>query len=218
MKEKVPLLQKAFNVWAVILIFWSFYRVNFRTDLPIWFDELIIKPLFFIAPVFWFIHTIEKKEFFNRIDLHFRKLKSDIVLGAAIGTLFLVMGYIGYSLRSSAFSFSVFFNTGVLAMFPIALVTAISEEILSRGFILKRLYEDSKNPTKAIIIASILFFFIHIPILFTALKVTGYMLLSVMIMDFLLSITVSVLYLQRKSLLLPIIVHALYSFSFSFFL
>ena len=47
---------------------------------------------------------------------------------------------------------------------------------------------------------------------------TGTVILQVMMTDIALSVVVSVLYLQRRSLLLPIIIHAFYTFSLTFFL
>ena len=43
-------VQKAFNVWGIILILWSLYRV-YGPRLPETIDELIMKPLIFLSPV-----------------------------------------------------------------------------------------------------------------------------------------------------------------------
>lgn len=220
MKESVSSSQKALNMWAIILIMWSIYRANFGVSLPVWMDELIIKPLFFILPVVWYITKREKKNFFKRVKLHLKTLPSDIGIGVIFGILFLLVGYFAAYLKTNSFphfSMNQFFSVSVFSLFGIALATSISEEILSRGFVLQHLYEESKNLTHAILISSVLFFFLHIPILFTADHITGAMLLQVMATDLALSVVVSFLYLRRKSLLLPIIIHAFYILSLSFF-
>ena len=92
-----------------------------------------------------------------------------------------------------------------------ALATGITEEILSRGFVLKKLYEESKNIYTASFFASILFFFLHVPILFANTKITGGMLLMFMTTDMLLSMVNGLIFLQKKSLVIPIFIHAFYN-------
>jgi membrane protease YdiL (CAAX protease family) len=99
-----------------------------------------------------------------------------------------------------------------------ALMTGISEEILSRGFVLKWLYAESKNIYTASFFASILFFFLHVPILFTNLKLTGNLLLMFMAMDMILSLVNSFVFLERKNLVLPILIHTFYNLSIILFL
>ena len=220
MKENVSPLQKSLNVWAIILILWSIYRANFGTSLPVWLDEFLIKPVFFILPVFWYIKKIEKKSFFHEVDLHKKTVISDLLWGVGLGVAFFAVGYIGIMLKQgfSSAQLSKLFQPQTLIVFIIAFATSVSEEILSRGFVLKRLFEESKNALKSIALSSLLFFFLHIPILFTSQHMTGTVILQVMMTDIALSVVVSVLYLQRRSLLLPIIIHAFYTFSLTFFL
>lgn len=220
MKENVSPLQKSLNVWAIILILWSIYRANFGTSLPSWLDEFLVKPLFFILPVFWYIKKIEKKPFFHQVDLHKKTIISDMLWGVGLGVAFFIVGYMGIMLKQGVTSVQILklFQPQTFIIFAVAFATSVSEEILSRGFVLKRLYEESKNTVKSIAISSLLFFFLHIPILFTSQHMTGTVILQVMMTDIALSVVVSVLYLQRKSLLLPIIIHAFYTFSLTFFL
>lgn len=218
MKEKISSSQKALNLWAVILILWSFYRANFRQDLPVWFDELIMKPLFFILPVYWYIKKIEKKPFFKSVHFHFKKVLSDSVLGVALGVIFFAAGLLSLYVKSGSFMLTNILNLNLLFSFVIAVGTSISEELLSRGFILKRLWEDSSRPVWAVAISSLLFFFLHIPILLTSVHINGVMLLQIMATDLVLSVAVSVLFIQRKSLLIAIIIHAFYALSLSTFL
>ena len=99
----------------------------------------------------------------------------------------------------------------------ISFASSFTEEALSRGFVLKRMYEESRNPFTAIFFSSFLFFFLHIPILFTS-NLYGIDLLKVMMTDLLLSFAVSFAYLERKSLLVPILIHAFYNLSIYLFM
>ncbi|MCX7881130.1 MAG: CPBP family intramembrane metalloprotease [Patescibacteria group bacterium] len=210
MKEKISPLQKALNLWATILIIWSIYRANFK--MPEWFDEFIVKPLIFVLPVFYYVKNIEKQEIFPGLWLKLKNLLSDLLFSLIIGGLFFLSAVSANFIKFKQLSFvnNLSLEKGLL-MVLIALATGFSEEVLSRGFVLKRLYEDSKNIFSASFFASILFFFLHVPILFTNLKLTGNLLLFFMATDIVLSLFNSFLFLLRESLFLPIFIHALYN-------
>lgn len=219
-REGSTYIEKVLNVWAIILILWSVYRVTFKTDLPLWFDELIAKPLIFLLPLYFFIKRTEKKNFFSSVSLKKKNIGKEVLIGLILGLIFFVVGVIGTFIKQNNFIFDInnlFQGKSVIYFTVIAVATSISEEILSRGFVLKRLYQQSRNIYTSSFFASVLFFFLHVPILFTSNQFTGLLLLQVMLTDLVLSLAVSFLFIRRKSLIAPIIVHALYSLSIYFF-
>lgn len=217
MKEKTSPTQKALNVWAIILIIWSIYRANIR--MPDWFDEFIAKPIVFILPVYYFITHVDKKKFFDALYFKPKQLGKDILLGLGIGGIFFITAIVANLAKFhkifSISSMPTFQN--ILLTCLIALATGISEEILSRGFVLKKLYEESKNIYTSSFFASILFFFLHVPILFTNGKISGNVLLLFMATDVILSLVNSFIFLDRKSLVLPILIHSMYNVALIFF-
>ncbi len=219
-KKTVSPLQKALNLWAIILLVWGLYRYFFKADLPIWFDEFIAKPIVLVLPVYYYITHYEKKKFADGIDFHLKTLGRDLLWGLSIGLIFFVAAAIGtnQSLNKIMTELPQAFTKGsTILLFVVAFATSISEEILSRGFILKRIYAQTKNVPLSTTIATILFFFLHIPFLLTSQQLMGNTLLQVMVTDFLLSYAVSFLFLQSRSLMVPILVHAFYSISIYFF-
>lgn len=208
MKKDTSPNQKMLNTWAIVVIIWSVYRSYFSTELPIWIDELIAKPAVFLIPVWYYITKIEKGKFLHSVDLKIGKTK-DIIFGLLAGFIVFGVGIIAFYLKNNAslpaFSSSVYYYT------LIALASSFSEEILSRGFVLKRLYEESKNIYTSVFFASFLFFMLHIPILFSNPAMHGALLIQVMILDLLLSFGVSLAYLQRKNVIVAIIIHAFYN-------
>lgn len=217
MRKEVTITQKALNLWAIILIVWSVYRANFQ--MPDWIDEFIAKPAIFILPVYFFIKNIEKKEFLSTIYLKPKLIIRDLLFGVVVGGVFicsaLAANYVKFG-RIIFFSRSLAIDNIPLLVL-MALATGISEEILSRGFILEKLYNESKNIFSASFFASILFFFLHVPILFGSLKITGNLLLLFMASDVVLSLVLSFLFLTRKSLSLPIFIHAFYNIIITLF-
>ncbi len=220
MKQEVSPVQKVLNTWAIVLILWSAYRVYFGTELPIWFDELIAKPLIFLIPIYLYITHFERKNLLKSLDLWNKETRSGVLFGGAVGGLFLLIGGIIYTLSHplSPSSFSLHILGTVLGYIAIAFATSFSEELLSRGFVLKRLYEESKHSWMSVLFASFLFFFLHIPMLLTHPDLQGSVLLQVMMTDILLSLTVSTLYLYKRSVWTPIVIHACYSLSLYLFL
>ena len=217
MRTKSTPTQRPLNLWAVILIVWAVYRAKFK--LPEWFDEFIAKPTVFILPVYYYIKKIEKKHFFSAIDLKFKIALPDFLIALVIGGIFSFSAILANVLK---FKKLIFFQRPIsveslLFMIALALATGISEEILSRGFVLKRLYEESKNIYTSSFFASILFFFLHVPILFTNFKLTGDLLLLFLATDMVLSLVNCFVFLQRRSLVVPILIHAFYNLSIILF-
>lgn len=205
-RKEVTRIEKVLNVWGITLIIWALYRAYFKTELPLWVDEFIAKPLVFIGPAFYFIFRNEKVNFLEAVGLKFKKIGKDLIFGLVIGAgLFLLI--LMTTIKKIEFNQSLFYFGLV------ALAAAISEEILSRGFVLRRLYEESKNIWTSSFFASILFFFLHVPILFTMPGVSGDLLLRVMVTDLVLSLALSFLFILRGNLIVPILVHAFYALS-----
>jgi membrane protease YdiL (CAAX protease family) len=216
MNKNPSTVQRVLNVWAIVLIIWSVYRT--KLALPEWFDELIAKPIVFILPVYYSILRYEQKPFFQQIWLKKKTIVTDIYTGLLVGFIFLIAAFFSNYLRLGNVSFlENIFTTNLVLAGILTMMTAISEEILSRGFILKRLYEDSSNMYSSSFIASTLFLVLHIPILFTIPNLSGSMLLLFMTTDFILSLVNSFIFLDRKSLLAPILIHALYNFAILFY-
>ncbi len=212
-------IEKVLNVWAIVLILWSVYRITFKTDLPLWFDELIAKPLIFLLPLSVFIRKVEKARFLTAVGLKKKKIGVEILIGLVLGSIFFVAGALGIYLRQNGAVFdlsNLFQGKNIVYFTIIALATSISEEIISRGFVLKRLYQQSKNIYTSSFFASVLFFFLHVPILFTS-QFTGFLLLEIMAADLVLSLAVSFLFLKRGNLVSSIVVHALYVLSLYLF-
>lgn len=213
MKEKISPTQRALNLWAVILIVWAFYRSYIK--MPEWFDEFIAKPVVFVLPVFYFIKKIDKKPIFNYLNLKLKgkEIFYDLLYSLGVGFIFLITAVAASYFRTGKFIFlgKLPSPTQFLTILTISLATGISEEILSRGFVLKKLYEESKNVLSSTFFASILFFFLHVPILFANIKITGNMLLMFMATDMLLSMVNGLIFLQKRSLTVPIFIHAFYN-------
>lgn len=221
MKRKISPTQRMLNTWAIVIIIWSIFRAHFKTELPIWLDEFVAKPLIFLTPVIYYIRTIEIKPIAQALWLHKKNWKEDVLFSVIVGAMFYASAAGANYAKYKTFlpPEPRFLDTYALPLLlVVAIASSIWEEILSRGFVAKRLFEESKNIWTASLYSSILFFFMHIPILFTSKDITGYTILQVMTTDILLSFVITYLFIYRRSLLVPIIIHALYNISLYIFL
>lgn len=213
MREKITPTQRALNLWAVILIIWAFYRTYLK--MPEWFDEFIAKPLVFVLPVFYYLKEVDKKPILSSLYLHLKPkiIFRDLFNSLVIGGVFLMTAILSFYLREKKLILINNFpgwDKFLLVVFT-ALATGTTEEILSRGFVLKKLYEQSKNVYSSTFFASVLFFFLHVPILFANPRINGTMLLMFMTTDLLLSMINGIIFLEKKSLTAPILIHAFYN-------
>ncbi len=215
-------LSRTLNVWALVLIVWSFYRAYIKLPSEmLWVDEFIAKPLIFVGPVYYYVTHFEKKPFFEAIDLTGQKLRREIMIGIVVGIPIFAASLFSFYFRHNGLTgvLSASQPAGVVAWyFMIAVVTAFSQEVLSRGFVLKRLYREWNNIYSATIVASILFFLLHIPALFANNAFEGNTLLLLLGTTLSLSFINSFVYLSERSLVPCILIHAFYSTSiFVFF-
>src|SRR3989344_4056047 len=103
--------KRVYIVWLAIFAVWSIYRVFFR--FPEAVDELIVKPLIFVAPVLYFVLFVEKNTLAS-IGLTARNLFREMYLGLGIGIFFGLEGLIVNLVKYGTFSF-----------FPIAAVSSV---------------------------------------------------------------------------------------------
>lgn len=203
-------LEKALNIYGIVLILWSLYRFYFKLSQPVWFDEFVAKPAIFILPVWYFISRYERKSFAEGVHFHTRSPVIDIIAGLLIGAIFFIIS----ALRATS---GISLSPALVLIVLVALVTSISEEIVARGFVLNRLYDSNKNVILSAVYTSILFFFLRVPILFVEDKLSGNMLSQTMAVNFVLSLVISLLFLYRRSLLFAIAIHFMYALSFYLF-
>ncbi len=212
MSHEPSKLQKVLNIYGIVLILWSFYRVHLGdAGIPEWFDELIAKPFVFLVPTYVYLKYYEGGNIVQGLTLRSKKFLSDVWLGLGIGLAFIVSAGAAHIVKHGGIDASILSQSPVYLIVGLSLATATVEEVFARGFLLKRMYEDSKGVYTSAFNTSILFLILHIPMLFTIPELRGNMLLIFLATDFILSLVNSFVYLDRRSVIAPILIHALYN-------
>lgn len=211
-KSEISSTQRMLNVWAIILIIWSFYRATFGTSLPVWMDEFIAKPLVFLFPLYWYSTRQKKAPLLETIGFTKKHTVEDVLFGVGIGAFFVVMaGVVRYMKVGSIQTPTITAETFMWV--AISITAAFLEQIVSTGFVFNGLLKESKNIFQAFILTAILFSFLHVPALFGASRINGGILMQTMILNVVLSLTTSTAFLMRKNTMVPAIIHALYLLS-----
>lgn len=196
-----------FQFWAWQLLFWALYRYFFK--FPEWTDEFIFKPLVFVVPVLWYVIKKERKSL-SSIGLTGSHFFRNLLIGLGVSAIFIGEGIIANIYKhghldlqpiASVASYSIPF------LLILSLATAFTEELLSRGFLFSRLYEQTKKVWYAVIVSTLMFMAFHIPILATSLKFQGPTLILFFWTTLSLGIINSIFYFQTRSLVIPILVH-----------
>lgn len=211
-------LTSVFRLWAWILLGWSLYRYFFT--LPEWFDEFILKPLVFVGPVLWYLRSIEKRNLAS-LGLTTKNLFTSIYIGLGFGFIFALEGLAANAIKYGKLTIQpiqAFTENGLLLLLVLSLATAISEEILSRGFLFTRIYEKTKNLPYASILSTLMFVSLHVPILVTSLRLQGFTLVLFFVTNLILGFANSLLMYNTRSVVAPILVHLFWNMTVALYL
>lgn len=213
--------RQTFIVWFLIFIIWAIYRA--KVILPESIDEFIVKPLIFVVPPVFLVWVWENKKL-KDLGLAFqaKDFLTDLYIGVVLGIILAVEGLMANYLKYQKFSFepidAVVLAGGIGSFLMINLATAVSEEILGRGFLYGRLYKATRNQLWSAATASLLFMLLHLPVMFTRLHLSGTAMIFYPLSIFLMGVTNSYLYSFRKNLILPILLHTFWNMTVSLYL
>jgi len=207
-----------FRFWAWQLLFWALYRYFFH--LPEWADEFIFKPLVFVVPVL--VYVLKKEHLtLASIGLTKKNFGKHVLFGLGMGAIFFLEG-LGVNVATHGgvhlqqLSATAGYSIGLLIC--LSLATALTEEILSRGFLFSRLYNQTKRLGYSILLSTAMFVAFHIPILVTSLKFQGATLILFVATSIVLAVANSIILFQTKSLVTPILIHFFWNMTVALFL
>ncbi len=204
-------LKHIFALFSFIFVVWSFYRY-LPEILPLWVEELILKPLVWLWPTFWLVKRIENQPL-SSLGLTKKNLFPSLYWGIGLGLVFALEGlltniikYKGLNLVSLVYSPLVF-----LGLFLLSLVTAFSEETVFRGYIFNRLWQIWHQEWLANLVSSFLFVVIHLPIGVFVLGYTPLIMLAYLLFVFIFAFGSAFVFGRTKNLFSSILLHIFWS-------
>ena len=212
MPKKYSLLHDVVWVYTLILVVWGFYRLLFR--FPDWVEELILKPIVFIGPVWYRLSREQGKTWRERwvsLGITGKNLPVAVVLGLALGVFYLLMGKLGVMLNSAGVGASGGENNvGIGITLGLALATAISEQLVFMGYMVTRLTDFWKNEWLGVGITALLFAVIHVPILVFGYQLPIGVIASQFLLTFFLGMGNGLVMVRTRNLAAPVIAHSLW--------
>lgn len=204
-------VRRVFSLFCFIFAFWSLYRY-FPEILPLWFEELILKPLIWLLPTFWLVHKIEKEKLAS-LGLTKKNLFKALYWGIGLGIIFAAEGlltniikYRGLHLPEVNYSF-----LGLIGILLLSFATAVSEEIVFRGYIFTRLWRIWGNEWLANLISAFLFALIHLPIGLFVLSYTPMVMMIYLFFVFVYGFGAAFVFARSENLASSILMHVFWS-------
>lgn len=169
MTAKTTLIKHVTSYSVFLLLVWSFYRFLFQ--LPDQVEELIVKPLVWLMPIFWL--TAKEELSLTSLGITFKNLFPSIYLSLGLGAVFVVEAVLTNFLKYGHLNFAANIgNLPLMSSLGISFATAFSEEITFRGYIFGRLNIALKDEWAANITSTIIWTMVHIPIAFFVWKLS----------------------------------------------
>lgn len=204
-------LKHVFFLFSLIFVVWSVYRY-FPGILPVWVEELILKPIVWLVPTFWLVKEIEKEKL-TSIGFSRRNLTKSACWGIGLGIVFALEGLLTNifkyrGLRLAPFNYSFLTFLGALAL---SFVTAFSEETVFRGYIFTRLWRIWKSEWLANIVSAFLFTLIYLPVGVFVLGYRPMVMLAYLFFVFIYGFASAFVFARTENIISSILLHVFWS-------
>lgn len=217
---KIKILKQVIGLYTFIFLVWGCYRFLFR--LPSEIEELIIKPLVWLLPVFWILKGPSTSLRVNLTSIGWRisNLFKSLYLGIGLGIIFAVEGLIANNLKYGQLNLvkipSLTSDLLIFSLF-VSLVTAVCEETVFRGFIFSRLSAVFKNEWLANIISSLGWVLIHLPIAIFVLHYLPAQIAVYLLLIFVFGFASCLVYGQTKTILASVLLNLFWAWPINLF-
>ncbi|OGM32439.1 hypothetical protein A2803_03115 [Candidatus Woesebacteria bacterium RIFCSPHIGHO2_01_FULL_44_21] len=186
---------------------WGFYRLLFQAPVPL--EELLVKPIIWLVPLFFLIKS--EKLTLSSIGVvfnnFFKVVYSVLSLGFVFSLFALLVNYLKYGELNFAANIGEVTFTGALLL---SFITAITEEVTFRGYLLTRLMGSIKSERTVTLVISVGWALIHLPIAILDWRLEPGSLLIYTIVVFLFSVGTTFVFLRTKNIAAPILLHVLW--------
>jgi membrane protease YdiL (CAAX protease family) len=208
MLKKETAIKDATILTAYLLVVWGFYRFLFK--LPEEIEELVVKPILWLVPIFYLIRREKAK--LESVGITFKNLLPSIYLSFGLGIIFTLEALLINFVKYKGFSFSTLFSTDALFIsLGLSFATAISEEIAFRGFLFTRFKAGIGKEWTANLISSLIWALINVPITIFVWKLGFSSALVYLVLTFFFGIGSAFVFARTKNILSSILLHVFWA-------
>jgi len=205
--SKETALKNATILAAYLLIVWGFYRFLFK--LPEEIEELIVKPVVWLLPVFYFLR--KERASLASVGITLKNLFPAVYFALGLGAFFVIEGIIINFVKHGGLDFNA--NIGekmLLTSLGLSFATAISEEISFRGYLFNRVWYALGSEWTANIVTSLVWALIHVPITVFVWKLDLGATLTYLFLTTLFGIGSAFVYARTRNVFSSIFLHVLW--------
>lgn len=200
--------KRAVSLAVYLLIVWGFYRFLFQ--LPEHIEELFIKPIVWLVPVFYLVK--KEREGLDSLGITIKGLFPAVYYALGLGAFFvmeaLIINFVKYGGE-----FNLGANIGNLPLLPalgLSFATAISEELAFRGYIFTRVLKFIKNEVYSNLLTSVFWAMIHVPITIFVWKLDFTAAVTYLVLTAIFGVGSAFVFARTKNIVSPILLHVLW--------
>ena len=206
-RKKTQYVKHAAILSAYIFILWGLYRFLFK--LPDEIEELIIKPLLWLVPVYLLVR--KEGGGAKSVGITSKNLFPSIYLALGLGALFVIEAVFINYLKYGGFEFTANIGTmPILASLGLSFVTAFTEEVTFRGYIFNRFWFATGREWMANITTSIIWALVHVPVAFFVWKLSFGAALVYLFLTTIFGIGSAFLFARTKNVFSSTILHVMW--------
>lgn len=207
MSQKSTDILRSLLFFLYLFIVWGSYR--YFVDLPDAVDEVLVKPLLWIIPVYLLIK--KEKSNWASVGITGERFFPVTYLILGLGTVFALEALlINYFKYGGLELIATVGDSGLFSAFLLSIATAIPEELAFRGYIFTRLWRGLNNEWLANIITAMLWAIIHLPIAIFVWHYDTYSLTLFMTLLIVFSIGAAYIFARTKNIISSISLHILW--------
>ena len=208
MPKKELALKNATALGAYLLIVWGLYRFLFK--LPDEIEELFVKPVIWLVPVFYLLKKEKSK--LSTLGLTSKNLFPAIYFALGLGAFFVIEAIFINFVKYQGFSFSANLgNTTFLASLGLSFATAAVEEITFRGYIFNRVWHALGGEWAANLLTSLAWGLVHVPITFFVWKLDFGASLIYLFLTIIFGIGSAFVFARTRNIFSSILLHVLWA-------
>jgi membrane protease YdiL (CAAX protease family) len=187
-----------------LFVVWGFYRL--LSKLPDDIEDLVIKPIFWLLPVFYLVR--KERLGISSLGITFKNFFPSIYISLALGVFLAIVGLMVNYIKYGGINFihsvgPTSFNKLLLLSFAVA----FSEEITFRGYIFNRVWMAIKNEWIANVCVSLVWALVHLPVSIFWWKLDLAGVLGVLFLMFLFGVGSSYVFARTKNVFSSIFLH-----------
>ena len=205
--KKETALKSATILAAYLLIVWGFYRFLFK--LPEEVEELVVKPVVWLLPVFYLLK--KEKASLASVGITLKNLFPAVYFALGLGAFFVIEAIIINFVKHGGLDFNA--NIGekaLLTSLGLSFATAMSEEISFRGYLFNRVWYALGSEWTANIATSLVWALVHVPITVFVWKLEPTAALTYLFLTTLFGIGSAFVFARTRNVFSSILLHVLW--------